>query len=83
MFVALGSQREMRMLQFVICGLCDSTTFLPYYFITGTIFERKKTVIEHKMCVLSFCRTSAWNISIYKKNWARYDRKFTSILVFK
>jgi hypothetical protein len=26
----------------------------PHYLINGTIFEKKKEVIEHKMCVLVF-----------------------------
>jgi len=39
-FVALGTQREMRMGYIVICGLSGSTTF--FHLINGTIFERKK-----------------------------------------
>ena len=40
----------------------------PRYCINGTIFEKKKYVIEHKMCVLSFSVTFIWNISHSKKN---------------
>ena len=35
----------------------------------------RKKVTEHKMCVLIFSTTFVWNISHYKKNWARYDQK--------
>ena len=45
-FVALGTQREMRMRHFVVC-------------INGTIFEKeKKNVIKYKICfyfLYNFC----------------------------
>jgi hypothetical protein len=40
----------------VICGLSGCTLFFSHYPINGKIFE-KKTVTEHKMCVLIFCKT--------------------------
>jgi hypothetical protein len=51
----------------------------PHYLINGTIFEKKVT--EHKTCVLIFCTTYVWNISHSKQNWARYDRKCTSVFM--
>ena len=39
----------------------------------------REKVTEHKMCVLIFSTTFVWNISLYKKNWARYDRKCISV----
>jgi hypothetical protein len=56
---------------------CLYNIFL-HYLIKGTIFRKK--LIEHKMCVLIFSITFVWNISHYKKNWARYGQKY--ILVF-
>ena len=46
----------------------------------STIFEKKK-VIEHEMCVLIFSVTFVWNISYYKKKWARYDKKCISVFM--
>ena len=43
----------------------------PHYLITGTIFE---TNIKHKMRVLIFFTTYAWNISYSKKTSVRYYR---------
>ena len=34
----------------------------------------RKTVTEYKTCILTSCTTFVWNISHYKKNWARYDK---------
>ena len=38
-FVALGTQRAMRMLNVVICGVPLSTIFFPHDLTNGTIFE--------------------------------------------
>ena len=46
-FVASGIQHAMRMRLIVICGLFGSTTF---FHMKGTIFGKKRKVIEHKMC---------------------------------
>ena len=69
-FVALVIQHTMRMLHVVICGPPSSTIFSQ----NGTIFE-KKIVTEHKMCVSIFSTTFVWNISHFKNNRARYDKK--------
>ena len=49
----------------------------PLYNISPTLSHKRcdfrGKVTEHKMCVLIFCTTFVWNISRYKKNWARYD----------
>jgi len=53
--------------------------FQPYL-INGNIFE--KTNIERKMCVLTFCTTFTWIISLSEKFWARYDQKRISVFVY-
>ena len=40
MFVALGTQREMRVCHIVIRGLSSSTIFFPHYLNNGTIFRK-------------------------------------------
>jgi len=36
---------------------CSALQYFSTYLINGKIFEKKKRVIEHKMCVLSFSIT--------------------------
>jgi hypothetical protein len=76
-FVALGIQHAMRMRHIVICVLPGSTLFV--YLISQTV-PFSKNVIEHEMCVLIFSTTSVRNISHYKNNLARYDKR--CLLVF-
>ena len=45
-------------------------------------FSKKKTIIEHKMCVLIFSTSFVWNISHSKKTWARYDKKRISVFMW-
>ena len=52
--------------------LCN---IFPHYLINSTIFERKKKVTEHKMCVLIFSTTFFWNISHCKDNSGRFARQ--------
>ena len=52
----------------VICVLVLPYQISPHFLINGTILW--KEVTEHKMCVLSFCTTFDWNISLSKKNTA-------------
>ena len=42
----------------------------------------KKKGTEHKMCVLIFSTTFAWNISHSTKKWARYDEKCTLVFMW-
>jgi hypothetical protein len=53
-FVALGTQTEMRMCHFIAC-------------INGTILERKN-LIEYQMCFVILSTTFVWNIFHSKKN---------------
>jgi hypothetical protein len=68
MSVALGIQYAMRMSSVASPAPLN---IYPHYLINGTFFE--KNFIEHKMCVLIFSTTFAWNISHSKNKWARYD----------
>jgi len=47
----------------------------PHFPINGTIFEGKKKITQHKMCVLIFSTTFVWNISHSEKKWELYDKK--------
>jgi len=71
----------MRMRRIVTCGPSGCSVFFSHYLINDTIFEKKKEkVIEHKMCVLIFCRNLVCKISYSQNNLARFDQK--CILVF-
>jgi len=61
----------------VICGLPLSTIF-SHNISQKTQFSGKK-VIEHKMCVLIFSTTFVWNISNFKKKWAKYYHNCTQL----
>jgi len=52
-YVALGIQHAMLM-RHLICGL-KLDHISPRYPMNGTIFERKKKVVEHQMCVFISC----------------------------
>jgi hypothetical protein len=53
-------------------------SIFPHYLIKSTIFESR--FLNIKMYFFIFSTTFVWNISHYKKNWARYDKK--CLLVF-
>ena len=78
MFVVLGTQHSMGMRHILICSLPGSTIF---FHIIHKLHELKKKVVEHKMCVLISSTNFVWNISHYKKKWARYDQKCISIFM--
>jgi hypothetical protein len=70
-FVALVIQYATHMRHIFICDLPHSTIFLHIISLIAQL--KKKKVTEHKTCVLIFSTTFVWNISHYKKNWAKYD----------
>ena len=74
-FCSLRMQHEMRIRHNVICGLSGSTIFFSTLF--HKVYNFRKRAAEHKMCVLIFSTAFVWNISLSKKNWARYDQKWT------
>ena len=51
-FVALVTQHAMRMRQIVNRGPAPIYNIFPRNLINGTIFEKKKKITEHKICVL-------------------------------
>ena len=53
----------------------------PHYLITGTIFEKKKKVNEHKMYDFIFSTNSVRNISHSKKKWAMIRNIYIGINV--
>ena len=57
------------------CHLWPTSLYniFPHFLIKGTIFEKKKKFAVHKICVLNFSTTSAWNISHSRQKWTIYD----------
>jgi len=78
-FVALGIQHAMRMRHIFICALSGSTIF---FHINKRHHFRKKTPLNKKMCILIFCTTFVTNMSHYKKNSARCDKKHITSSVY-
>jgi hypothetical protein len=57
----------------------------PSYFSTLSSHkphDLRKTLIEHKMCVLIFSTTFVWNISHSKKKSGRYYHKCTQMFMY-
>jgi len=53
----------------------------PHYLIKDAIFGGKKKN-EHKMNILVFFITFIWNNSHSKNNWARYNKKSLTVLMY-
>jgi len=72
-FVASGTQREMRMRH---CHLWRVRGLLYFFHIISlrARYSGKKKVMSHTVCVLIFPTTFVWNISHSKKNWARNNQ---------
>ena len=47
--------------------ICDLSGFTVFFHIISWMADFRKKITEHKMCVLIFSTTFAWNISHYKK----------------
>ena len=62
------------------CAVLSSVTCLALQYFPALYHDFRKNVIERKMCVLIFSTTFVWNISHFRKRWARYDHK--CVLVF-
>jgi len=50
---------------------------LPHHLINGTIFGKKRKVIEN----IFFSRSFVWRISYSKKSWANYDQKYALVFM--
>jgi hypothetical protein len=74
--VALFTHHAERMRRSTLSSMACLTVLL-----FATLFHKRydieEKVIECKMRVLIFSTNFVWNISYFKKNWARYDHKYT------
>ena len=53
--VVLGIQHAKRIRRIALSPVgCQTKQYFPHYQINGTIFEKNKKVIDHKMCVFIF-----------------------------
>jgi len=55
------------------CHLWAAQLYNIFATLSHELHYFRKKVIERKMCFLIFSTTFVWNISHFKKNWARYD----------
>jgi hypothetical protein len=75
MSVVLGKQHAKRMRRIILSSVaCPALPYFPHYNTNGTIFGKK--VIEHKMSIFIFSRTSTRNISHPSRSpWPRGLRR--------
>jgi hypothetical protein len=78
--VPLVVQHEKRIRRII---LSSATCLAVPYFSTlpHKQHDFREKVAEYKTSVLIFCRNFVWNISYSKKNWARYDHKYTLVFM--
>jgi hypothetical protein len=58
-FVVLGIQHAMPMRHIVVCGLPPALQYFSTLFHKHHYFFGGGGIVEHEMCVLSFCKTFA------------------------
>ena len=61
------------------CAILSSVSCPDLYYFSTLSHKRynfRKKNTEYKICVLIFSATFVWNISHFKKKWAKYDNKF-------
>ena len=80
-FVALGTQRQMRMPHILICGLPRCTTV--FYIISYKRQHFREEVCEYDMCILIFSANFVGHISKSKNKWARYDQECILVFMYK
>jgi hypothetical protein len=79
-FVSLFPQSAKRMRRIILSSVASqavsyfSTSYHKYH-------DVRKKVIAHKMCVLIFSTTFVWDISHFKRNWARYNHKCVLVVM--
>jgi hypothetical protein len=69
----------MRMCLIAVCGRPGCNYFFTLSAKRQDFREREKKVIERNVC-FDFLY-NVWNISLSKKNWARYDQKCSLVLI--
>ena len=79
LFVALGIEHAMSMRHVVNCDMAGSTIFVHIILQTAGLAIKKSLNIQ---CVVMLSANVFWNISHSTKKWARFDHKWTWILMY-